>query len=880
MKKEFKFSVIIPIYNVEDYLEETIESVINQTIGFEKNIQLILVNDGSPDNSEDICLKYKNLYPDNVIYHKQKNAGVSAARNKGIQLAEGEFVNFLDSDDLWSLDTFKEVYKKHLKNPDVKVITTKMKFFDAKKGPHILNYKYKKDKLVDIRKDYSYIQLSTCSCFIDRKTLINYKYDLEIKNEEDTRLISEILVDNPLMIVLKKPIYYYRKRKNLSSASQTSTKSNKWYTVTPKNVYEYLFDLSVKKFGKVLDYFKYLVAYDIGWRINVLPNDEILNLKEQKEYIKCLKGLIDKIDYNIFLEQKNLTPTYLLYILKMKEGIAPQDTICVKENKIISNKLNEPNNEIRFIHIDDIYQKNNTITIFGKVNISLYDKEKISFIINDKKENIQFYELKNNCDEISFTNENIAKYIGLKVKFNIKDKMKFGFKYGEENSFIGLTFSKQSPITNLLNGSYYQCKELLLMYNNGTFKIEKNIILRRFIRENKNLFGLIAKKKFKQLAIRLEIIISKIFMPKNIWLLQDRVNKADDNAEHLFKYLNSNNIKNVNAYYAITKDSPDYNRLKKYGKVVDINSLKYKLLFVNAKYNISSHAETYITNLYGNNNQYYKDLMPFKYIFLQHGITQADISSWLNPNTKHIDMFVSAAKKEYESLLTYGYDKDVIQLTGFSRYDGLVEKSKKYKPNNIIMMSFTWRSSLANKVDRATGERLYNEDFKNTDYFKYLNNILNDEKLLKALKKYNYKIKFIPHPNVMTQLKDFTFNDYIIVEDGLVNYQKEFCENKILVTDLSSVFFDFAYLKKPVIHFFPDKEDFYKGQIYNKGYFDIDKMGFGPIFEDHDKFIDELIKTIKNDCELESKYNKRIDDFFAFHDQKNCERVYEKINKL
>jgi len=91
MKKNFKFSVIIPIYNVEEYLEETINSVINQTIGFEENIQLILINDGSPDNSEEICLKYKELYPDNVIYYKQKNSGVSSARNKGIELAIGEF---------------------------------------------------------------------------------------------------------------------------------------------------------------------------------------------------------------------------------------------------------------------------------------------------------------------------------------------------------------------------------------------------------------------------------------------------------------------------------------------------------------------------------------------------------------------------------------------------------------------------------------------------------------------------------------------------------------------------------------------------------------------------------------------------------------------
>ena len=108
---KYKFSVIIPVYNVEEYLEETIQSVLYQTIGFEDNIQLILVNDGSPDNSEDICKKYRDMFPNNVVYVHQKNSGVSAARNKGMEYIEGEIVNFLDSDDKWDRFAFQEVYK-------------------------------------------------------------------------------------------------------------------------------------------------------------------------------------------------------------------------------------------------------------------------------------------------------------------------------------------------------------------------------------------------------------------------------------------------------------------------------------------------------------------------------------------------------------------------------------------------------------------------------------------------------------------------------------------------------------------------------------------------------------------------------------------------
>ena len=106
---KYKYSVVMPVYNVEKYLEEAILSVINQTIGFKENIQLIIVNDGSKDNSEKIALKYEKMYPKNIVYIKQKNAGVCSARNKGFEYVEGEYVNFMDSDDKWDLNAFKYI---------------------------------------------------------------------------------------------------------------------------------------------------------------------------------------------------------------------------------------------------------------------------------------------------------------------------------------------------------------------------------------------------------------------------------------------------------------------------------------------------------------------------------------------------------------------------------------------------------------------------------------------------------------------------------------------------------------------------------------------------------------------------------------------------
>ena len=94
MKYKYNFSVIVPIYNLELFLDEALSSIVNQSIGFKENIELILINDGSSDNSEKICRKYLELYPDNVIYKSQENKGVSTARNVGLSLANGKYINF------------------------------------------------------------------------------------------------------------------------------------------------------------------------------------------------------------------------------------------------------------------------------------------------------------------------------------------------------------------------------------------------------------------------------------------------------------------------------------------------------------------------------------------------------------------------------------------------------------------------------------------------------------------------------------------------------------------------------------------------------------------------------------------------------------------
>ncbi|MBQ3415078.1 MAG: glycosyltransferase [Clostridia bacterium] len=103
-----KVSIIVPVYNVEDYIKKCLDSLLNQTL---KDIEIIIVNDGSKDNSEKIIKEYEKNNPEKIVYIKKENGGLSDARNYGLPYAKGEYIAFLDSDDYVELDMYEKMYE-------------------------------------------------------------------------------------------------------------------------------------------------------------------------------------------------------------------------------------------------------------------------------------------------------------------------------------------------------------------------------------------------------------------------------------------------------------------------------------------------------------------------------------------------------------------------------------------------------------------------------------------------------------------------------------------------------------------------------------------------------------------------------------------------
>ena len=143
-----KVSIIVPVYNVEKYIERCLDSLVNQTL---KDIEIIIVNDGSTDGSKEIIQKYLNKYK-NIVYLEKENGGLSSARNYGIPYAKGEYIGFVDSDDYVEITMYEKMYNKAIEEKSDMVECDFIWEYPNKKREDIGKiYSDKKEAIVEAR---------------------------------------------------------------------------------------------------------------------------------------------------------------------------------------------------------------------------------------------------------------------------------------------------------------------------------------------------------------------------------------------------------------------------------------------------------------------------------------------------------------------------------------------------------------------------------------------------------------------------------------------------------------------------------------------------------------------------------------------------------
>ncbi|MBZ6010603.1 CDP-glycerol glycerophosphotransferase family protein [Leuconostoc gelidum] len=362
-------------------------------------------------------------------------------------------------------------------------------------------------------------------------------------------------------------------------------------------------------------------------------------------------------------------------------------------------------------------------------------------------------------------------------------------------------------------------------------------------------------------------------LPSDLWLVGELGIDAKDNGFAFFKYLNINHPE-INSFYYISTSSSMYYKVKKIGNTVEYNSFLHMIIFMKSKY-ILSTQDSYPLPWGKINWREFKLVYPWianekKFIFLQHGIIKDDASRNSNYNRTKFDYFVTSVQREYDEISSpkYGYKKSNVIKTGLPRFDNLYDNLNASRKNEILLMP-TWRQYLAN---------VSVEQFKKSDYYRAFNDLFNNKRIINLLRENNLILSFFPpHREIQKFLSEFKTSDGSVVR--MIDVDKEsvsklIIESKLMITDYSSVAFDFAFMKKPVIYYQFDQLEFRK-MHYREGYFSYNKDGMGPVVINSIDLISEVENNIKNNFNNSEKYKKRNEVFFDLRDNKNSERLYD-----
>ncbi len=376
---------------------------------------------------------------------------------------------------------------------------------------------------------------------------------------------------------------------------------------------------------------------------------------------------------------------------------------------------------------------------------------------------------------------------------------------------------------------------------------------------------------FRLLRLTSLKILSLVFRPflrkREYWLLLERGFDAQDNAWHMFKFLREQHPE-INSVYAIHKDSLDFqSNLSGYeNNVIEYNSIWYYIVLYNCKVMISTHVHTYIYKTWSVVKGGVLDIKGKK-VTLHHGICHNQNNLYKYPNLD-VDLNFCGAKNEYELFKSvFGYPDSCLCYAGMARFDNLHNNQLK---RQVLVMP-TWRV-------RYTG--MTKKEFEATDFFTAYKSILTDDILLKSLEDYDYNLIFYNHfefQKFNSSFSSFCNGRVQLKYFGEQSVQHLLKESKLLVTDYSSVYYDFLYMRKPIVFFLLNQMVFRASQ-YGKDY--DDPRDFGDVVESSEEVVTEIISHLKNDCILDKRFLDYSKSVFPLFDQHNRERIYQRIADL
>lgn len=835
------FSIVSAVYNVEKYLDDFFDCLIKQTLDFENHFEVIMVDDGSTDRSAQIIEMWQRRYPNNIKYIYQTNEGQASARNTGIKAVTHQWVSFADPDDFLDKDYFSNISRMiQAHDKDISMIACNVVYYlesnKSYRNDHPLRHKFAQgNRVVDPFNERNAIQLSSSSTIFRSAEIVRnqIQFDKRMRpNFEDGKFILDFLLvaAKPKIGFAADATYYYRKRGDGTSTLDTAFLNKDRYLVPPKLGYLAALKDYAERHKKIPAFVQWTVLYEATWLLKALINQStvtnLLSEKERRQFLDTFRDIFQYISDDHIMSF-NLAGAWFYHKTAMlslfKQKNASHQIVYIErvdaDRKLICLRY--------FCH----KEQKEEVYIDQKLVTPSYEKTKGHTLFDEP-----ILQERNLWIPVNGLWQDVRIFIdGKPTKLSLK---------GEQNVLFDLDkifkkFKKPAVDPKLLN---WHDRAL------------------RWLAQRKPIVSYFG----------------------NSWLLMDRDTQADDNAEHFYQYIKTSKP-NINTFFVLQKKSHDWKRLKKKGfRLLPFGGIRHKLALLTCKNVISSHADLYVFGYLPTNK--FGDMINYKTTFLQHGMTMQNISKWING--KNLDCLISCAGMEHKAFIEagneYNYGQREVKLGGFARHDELLRRNSETVPSKTILIMPTWRASLVGKQKGKSNRRALNPDFMQSLYAQRWSSLLQSEKLKTLVEKYGYRVVFFPHANTQPYMKQFKVPKHIeCISHSHVKIQDLFVNSDIMITDYSSVACEMAYLKKAVLYYQFDAEEFLGGaHMLRKGYFDFTNHGFGPVENEESKLIKRLDEVCKNAGRPTKLYESRMKHFFPHRDGKNCERIFEAITAL
>jgi CDP-glycerol glycerophosphotransferase len=346
---------------------------------------------------------------------------------------------------------------------------------------------------------------------------------------------------------------------------------------------------------------------------------------------------------------------------------------------------------------------------------------------------------------------------------------------------------------------------------------------------------------------------------KPIWLVGELPYKAQDTGLAMFRHLRRAHPE-VDAYYVMDTDSPEYANVAPLGNVVPHRSKEHVRLSLLATRVLGSHHPDF---LYPLRTEQFRKAVRAARVFLQHGVIAI---KWMTPlygkglSDFDTDLFIVSSEREKQYIVSdFGWRPEEIAVTGLSRFDTLF--TDDVPPRRQLMIMPTWRPWLLD-VDQYTG----------SEYHERWSSLLHSERLAKLLDEHDMELVFCLHPNMRVFSHLFADTPARVINQGEVDVQHLLKESAVLVTDFSSVGFDFAFLNKPVAYY-----QFDRARVLDVrgAHIDLDNELPGTIAVTEDALLDDLERIVASGCRMPPDMAARADRFIAHRDNQNSERIFQ-----